>query len=142
MPSRRTWVRTFLSVVIVAGLIGCSPRPVRTVTLGGERWTVYEGDSNGMRGLPGFGDVDGMLFDLGTDSEPSTAAFGMEEVGYPIDIAWFDGGGALVSSTTMAPCETGPCPVYEATGPYRWAVEAPAGAFDDLDPTDRLVVEE
>jgi hypothetical protein len=39
----------------------CSPLPVRSVSLGGEPWSVYEGRGNGMRGLPGFGDADGML---------------------------------------------------------------------------------
>lgn len=121
---------------------GCSPLPVRTVSLAGEPWTVYEGSGNGMRGLPGFGDADGMLFDMGREVQPSGVAFGMEDVGFPIDIAWFDGNGALVSSTTMATCDAAPCPLYYADGPYRWAVEAPAGAFADLRPTDRLVVED
>ena len=64
----------------------------------------------------------------------------MEDVGYPIDIAWFDGDGALVSTAAMTPCDAAPCPLYHAAGPYRWAVEAPVGAFTDLRPEDRLVV--
>lgn len=137
-------MRTVTTMVLAATLAigGCSPLPVRTVSLGGEPWIVYEGGGDGMRGLPGFGDADGMLFDMGSEVHQSGAAFGMEEVGFPIDIAWFDGSGALVSVATMAPCDAAPCPLYHADGPYRWAVEAPAGAFADLQPPDRLVVED
>lgn len=130
------------TVILVAALAlgGCSPLPVRTVSLGGEPWVVYEGSGDGMRQLPGFGDADGMLFDMGRDVPPSGVPFVMDGVGFPLDIAWFDGNGALVSTTTMDMCDAAPCPVYYADGPYRWAVEAPAGAFADLQPTDRLSV--
>jgi uncharacterized membrane protein (UPF0127 family) len=130
-------------VLILATLAvgGCSPRPVRTVSIGGEPWTVYQGSGDGMRGLPGFGDVDGMLFDPQQDVGLRDAAFTMEGVPYPIDIAWFDASGALVSVAAMAPCEAAPCPLYRADGPYRWAIEAPPGAFADLDPDDQLVVD-
>jgi len=127
-----------MAVILLIG--GCGPRPVRTVSLGGEPWVVYEGSADGMRGLPGFGDADGMLFDMGREVGPSGAAFVMEGVGFPIDIAWFDANGAFVSTASMASCEAAPCPLYHAKGPYRWAVEAPPGAFAELDPGDRLVV--
>lgn len=133
--------RAYLALVLAALLLAaCSPRPLRTVTIGGQPWTVYEGSANGMRGLAGFGDADGMLFDMDREVDPAVVGFGMEEVGYPIDIAWFDGSGGLVSIASMASCEAPPCPVYQADGPYRWAVEAPVGAFTDLRPDDRLVV--
>jgi uncharacterized membrane protein (UPF0127 family) len=122
-------------------LVGCSQRPVQTVTIGGEPWTVYRGSDDGMRGLPGFGDVDGMLFDMGREVDPAGAAFVMDGVDYPIDIAWFDEDGAFVSVGAMLPCDAVPCPLYRADGTYRWAVEAPVGAFANLEPTDRLVVD-
>lgn len=140
MTGRRRALALVLAATLAIG--GCGPLPVRTVTLGDRPWTVYEGSANGMRGLPGFGDADGMLFDMGGEVDPVAYAFGMEDVGYPIDIAWFDGSGAFVSTTTMAICDAAPCPLYHADGPYRWAVEAPAGALADLQPTDRLVVED
>jgi uncharacterized membrane protein (UPF0127 family) len=134
-----------LVMAATLALTGCgpagSPLPTRTVSLGGEPWTVYEGAGDGMRGLPGFGDLDGMLFDMGRAVDPAAIAFTMEGVGYPIDIAWFDGDGALVSIASMAPCDVVPCPLYRADGPYRWAIEAPVGAFVNLEPTDRLVVD-
>jgi uncharacterized membrane protein (UPF0127 family) len=131
-----------LVVVLAAALAsgGCSRLPVRTVTIGDQPWTVYVGSGDGMRGLDGFGEVDGMLFDMGREVDPGGVPFGMEDVGFPIDIAWFDGVGALVSTAAMAPCDGPPCPRYHAAGPYRWAVEAPAGAFADLAPDDVLVV--
>ena len=119
---------------------GCRPLPVTTVTLGGQPWTVYEGSANGMRGLDGFGDVDGMIFDMRREVDPAGVAFGMEGVAFPLDIAWFDGDGGFVSAASMAVCATPPCPLYRAAGPYRWAVEAPVGAFGDLGREDRLVV--
>ncbi len=138
MTARHAFAVLMLVAAVAIG--GCSPRPVRTITLGAERWTVYEGSADGMRGLPGFGDVDGMLFDMGREVDPDGVAFGMEDVGFPIDIAWFDGSGRLVSTAAMAVCDAAPCPLYHADGPYRWAVEAPPGAFVDLRPEDRLVV--
>lgn len=131
-------VTIVLAAVLAVG--ACNPLPLRTITLGGEPWAVYEGSANGMRGLAGFGDADGMLFDMGRDVDPSGVAFGMEDVGYPIDIAWFAADGTLIGTASMAPCDAPPCPLYRAAGPYRWAVEAPVGAFADLRPTDRLDV--
>jgi len=128
-------------ILVTLAVGGCSPRPVRTVSVGGEPWTVYQGSADGMRGLPGFGDVDGMLFEPHQDADEGEVAFTMEGVPYPIDIAWFDATGALVSLASMAPCEAAPCPPYRAEGPYRWAIEAPPGAFADLGPDDRLVVD-
>ena len=135
-----------MTVVMAAtlALVGCQPTtttpPTRIVSLGDGSWTVYEGSGDGMRGLPGFGDIDGMLFDMGRAVDPTAVAFTMEGVGFPIDIAWFDRDGALVSTASMVPCTAAPCPLDRADGPYRWAVEAAVGRFAGLGPTDRLVV--
>ena len=139
-----TRVAMTLVMAGILALAGCRPAttslPTRTVTVGGETWTVYEGTGDGMRGLSGFGDADGMLFDLGKAVDPGGIAFTMEGVGFPIDIAWFDADGGLVSVASMTPCDAVPCPLYRADGPYRWAVEAPVGGFTDLGPAGRLVV--
>jgi uncharacterized membrane protein (UPF0127 family) len=131
------------ATLVLAAIIahtGCNPPAVTTVTLGGEPWTVYVGTGDGMHGLPGFGQVDGMLFDMGREVDPGGTAFTMEGIRYPIDIAWFDASGALVGTASMAGCDVPPCPLYRAEGPFRWALEAPAGGFADLDGSDRLVV--
>ncbi len=142
-------IRVAMTLVMAATLTlgGCGPGtsslPTRTVSLGGEPWTVYEDAGDGMRGLPGFGAADGMLFDMGRAVDPAGVAFTMDGVGYPIDIAWFDANGDLVSIASMTPCDAvpPPCPLYRADGPFRWAVEAPAGGFAGLGPADRLVVD-
>jgi len=133
---RRT--ATALAAALLFG--GCSSLPVRTVSIAGTPWTVYEGGTDGMRRLPGFGDADGMLFDMRQEVDPRGVAFTMEGVDFPIDIAFFDDTGMVVSVASMAPCDAAPCPLYHALDPYRWAVEAPAGAFGDLAPPDRLVI--
>ncbi|HUP55156.1 MAG TPA: DUF192 domain-containing protein [Methylomirabilota bacterium] len=139
-----TRVAVTVVMAVTVALAGCSPAAsplaTRTVTLGDQPWTVYAGTADGMRGLPGFGGVDGMLFDHGKTVDPAGVAFTMEGVGYPIDIAWFDADGGLVNTASMTPCDTVPCPLYRADGPYRWAVEAPVGGFGKLGPADRLVV--
>ena len=33
----------------------------------------------------------------------------------------------------MTPCEADPCPVYTPSGAYRYALEAPVGAFAAMD---------
>lgn len=136
----RTTAAAALVLVMLLAVVGCNSLAVRTVYLGTQPWIVYEDGGDGMRHQPGFGDADGMLFDMGREIDPSAVPFVMDGVGFPIDIAWFDGDGAFVSSLSMVPCDAAPCPLYYADGPYRWAVEAPVGGFADLRPTDRLVV--
>jgi uncharacterized membrane protein (UPF0127 family) len=129
-------------MVLTAALLfgGCSSLPVRTVSIAGTPWTVYEGGADGMRGHPGFGEADGMLFDMRKEVDPLGVAFTMEGVDFPIDIAFFDDSGMVVSVASMVPCEAAPCPLYRALDRYRWAVEAPVGAFGNLAPPDRLVI--
>ena len=131
------------AAAVLAGALaaaGCSPLPVRTVSIAGTPWTVYEGGADGMRGQPGFGDADGMLFDMRQEVDPRGVAFTREGVDFPIDIAFFDDSGMVVSVASMVPCDAAPCPLYRALDRYRWAVEAPVGAFGDLAPPDRLVI--
>ena len=118
------------AMVLAAALLfgGCSPLPVRTISIAGTPWTVYEGGA------------DGMLFDMHQEVDPRGVAFTMEGVDYPIDIAFFDDTGMVVSLASMVPCDAAPCPLYHALDPYRWAIEAPVGAFGDLAPPDRLEI--
>jgi uncharacterized membrane protein (UPF0127 family) len=110
------------------------------VRIGDTDWTVIVAGDDGMRHRDDFDGADGMLFDLGGDVDPGSVVFVMDGVRFPLDIAWFSEAGDLVGTAAMALCPDDPCPTYAAPGRYRWAIEAPPGAFSDLAPDDRLVV--
>jgi uncharacterized membrane protein (UPF0127 family) len=120
-------------VAIAVLCFGCGGPETRSVRLGQEEWTVLVGSSEGMRGRTDLAGADGMLFDLGREVDPRGTVFTMAGVSIPLDIAWFDGTGALVGSASMPLCEAEPCPVYAPDRPYRWAIEAGVGAFDGVD---------
>ena len=135
-------VRAALAVFAVAGLLACgsTAREIRTVEIGGQGWDVLLGDEDGMRGLEDFMGADGMLFVFDEDVDPTAVGWVMDGVAFPLDIAWFDGDGVLLGTATMPICAVEPCPVHRAPAPYRWAVEAPIGAFEALPPDAVLVV--
>jgi uncharacterized membrane protein (UPF0127 family) len=128
--------------VLLASLAACAAPPdrLRTVTLDARPWQVLDATEEGMRGRSGFGGVDGMLFDRGRQVDPGSVFFVMDGVAFPLDIAWFDESGRLLGTTTMPTCPAQPCPRHAAPGPFRWAVEGPVGAFDELSPVARLEV--
>ena len=132
--------RVAVLAIAVAFVAGCATRPVTTVTISGESWDLLEGGQDGMRGLDGFSGADGMLFRFDDDTDPDFVGWVMDGVGFPLDIAWFDGDGVLLGTATMPMCPAEPCPVHRAPAPYRWAVETPVGAFDGLPPDAVLVV--
>jgi uncharacterized membrane protein (UPF0127 family) len=128
--------------VLVAN--GCGPTSEDdrvSVRLGDAAWTVLLAGPDGMRSLPGFDGADGMLFDLERDVAPGSVVFVMDDVTIPLDIAWFSAEGDLVGTSSMVPCPAVPCPTYAPDVPFRWAIEAPPGAFDDMASSDRLVVD-
>jgi uncharacterized membrane protein (UPF0127 family) len=49
-----------------------------------------------------------------------------------LDIAFFAADGSLVDLLSMVPCPGEDCPIYQAAGPYRYALEVPAGGFAGL----------
>ena len=136
-------VRAAIAVFAVAGLLACgsTAREIQTVEIGGRGWDVLVGDEGGMRGFGDFMGADGMLFVFENDVDPSAVGWVMDGVAFPLDIAWFAGDGSLVGVAAMATCPEGSaatCPQYASPGPFRWAVEAPAGTFDDLPADARL----
>lgn len=120
-------------------LVGCSS----TLTLEGfEAAEVTVGDevlfvalastsSERMQGLSGLTeipkDIDGMLFSW---DEPTSTSFHMRDVGFPLDVWWFDVDGILVGSTRMEPCVEPDCPSHSTPGPVVWALETPADVRD------------
>jgi uncharacterized membrane protein (UPF0127 family) len=89
----------------------------------------------GLMGVTEMPAETGMLFVFPVERITS---FWMKDTLIPLDIAFFDGAGVLVEVLTMEPCQADPCPTYGPEAPFKWAVEAPAGAFSDLDPATRL----
>jgi uncharacterized membrane protein (UPF0127 family) len=81
------------------------------------------------RGLMGRREVPegtGMVFLYPDDVAES---FWMKNTLVPLSIAYVAADGRVVSVAEMTPCRADPCPSYAPAGPYRYAVELPAGAF-------------
>jgi uncharacterized membrane protein (UPF0127 family) len=102
--------------------------------VGGEPWPVLVADTPALRhqGLRGVTDLEagrGMLFVFEDDSR---AAFTMADTLIPLDIAFFAADGSLVDSFGMVPCPADPCPTYQASGQYLYALEAPVGGFQGV----------
>lgn len=68
----------------------------------------------------------GMVFLYPRDT---TGSFWMKHTLVPLSIAFVAVNGKVVSVSEMVPCKADPCQVYNPGGPYRYAVELPAGAF-------------
>lgn len=99
--------------------------------MGGEDWSVAVADdaaerARGLMGVVDLGGHRGMLFVF---PEDTTASFWMKGTPLPLDVAFFAADGSLVGVVAMAPCTADPCPAYRAPGPYRFALEVPAGGF-------------
>ncbi len=104
-------------------------------TVSGSSWTVALADSpalrsQGLMGVSDLGGLDGMLFVF---EDVTQVAFTMRDTLIPLDIAFFAADGTLVDLFPMTPCLEEPCPTYAAAAPFRYALEAPAGAFVAID---------
>ena len=135
------WLSAAIAVAMVVGACGLSHRGDRiSVAVGGQAWVVLLAGRDGMRDLDDFDGADGMLFDADQNVDPTSIFFVMDRVRFPLDIAWFTDDGELVGTATMPVCAAQPCPRHAAPAPFRWAIEAPVGAFDALAPDARLEV--
>jgi uncharacterized membrane protein (UPF0127 family) len=88
--------------------------------------------ARGLMDVDSLGGYDGMIFRFGA---PTSAQFYMFHTKLPLSVAFFDGSGAFVSSSDMAPCAaaaSGDCPVYSATGRYVDALEVVQGGLAPL----------
>jgi len=93
----------------------------------------------GLMNRTDVGGYDGMLFRFSTDF---TGSFYMKDTPLPLSIAFFDATGRFVSTADMTPCiHQADCPLYNAAGAYRYALEVPQGALPRLGigPGTRLV---
>ncbi|SDN63002.1 hypothetical protein SAMN04487957_101200 [Halomonas shengliensis] len=90
--------------------------------------------SRGLMGREQLAEGAGMLFLYATE-QPGGSGFWMYNTLIPLDIAFIDGAGRIVSTHTMVPCGSnapGDCPVTRPGVPYRAALEVPAGTFASL----------
>jgi uncharacterized protein len=82
----------------------------------------------GLMGVESLAPDDGMAFVF---DEPSDSSFWMKDTVIPLSIAFVDGA-RVVAIEEMTPCETDPCPTWDAGGArYTLAIEANAGWFDE-----------
>lgn len=100
-----------------------------TISIDNRELTVAVADTpkarrRGLMGITDLGELDGMLFVFHSEVR---ASFWMKDTLIPLDIAFFDAEGLAVDRLRMEPCTVEECPRYNAAGPYRYAVEAPAG---------------
>lgn len=114
-----------------------------------EEWCLWMADDATLRGRglmavtdPELGGAEGMVFSF---PEDGSGSFWMRNTPLPLSIAFYDGGGAFVSSVGMEPCpaETADnaCPRYAAAGAYRTAIEVPAGQLSELGLVDGSTIE-
>jgi len=80
----------------------------------------------GLRQERDLGGYDGMLFVF---DGATHVGFTMSTVPVPLDIAFYDGSGRLVSDEHMRPCAKAEneCPVYRADAPFVYALETLKG---------------
>lgn len=97
------------------------------IEVGGESLRVVVADtveerSQGLRRRRTIGDYDGMLF---VYTESVAITFTMSTVPAPLDIAFYDGDGQVVSRLRMRPCAdaASDCPSYSAGTEFVYALE-------------------
>jgi hypothetical protein len=78
----------------------------------------------GLMGVKKMPDQVGMAFLFGG---PTSTGFWMKDTLIPLDIAFWDSKGRIVATSTMTPCGTGSCPVYQPATTYVSSVEMNAG---------------
>jgi uncharacterized membrane protein (UPF0127 family) len=82
----------------------------------------------GLRGVTDVSPYDGMLFVL---DDTTAGQFTMQDTLIPLDIGFYDAGGAPVGRIEMVPCppEQSECPTYGPDAPFLLALETPAGGL-------------
>lgn len=102
-----------------------------------------EDRKKGLMGRRDLAEDAGMVFEY-QEQRPARYGFWMYKTLIPLDIAFLDERGVVVSIRHMLPCtssRTSDCPIYPAGKPFRNAVEMNAGYFEThrIDEGDRLI---
>ena len=115
---------------------------LRTIGVGGQELLVSIADDDHKRGTVGLTqtpstfDLDGVLFVFPSATELS---FWTYRTQFPIDFAFFDSSGGLITTYRAAPpCPAEPCQSYRAAG-ARYVLASPAGRLADV--TDDAVLQ-
>jgi uncharacterized protein len=88
-----------------------------------------------------LGEVEGVLFVF---EEDDRHAFWMQNTLLPLDIAWLDVSGQVVTiRADVQPCRLPPCPRFRPTVPARYVLETVAGRLhtEKVREGDRLTIE-
>jgi uncharacterized membrane protein (UPF0127 family) len=127
-PSRT--VRGFDEVAVRVHPFGSSPRgPTAKVGCDLLASTTKQ-QRRGLMHRTDLGGYAGMVFAFPADT---TTPYTMRATPIALSIAWFDDRGVYQASATMSPCaDVAGCPVTAPPGPYRWAIEVPAGSLGRL----------
>ena len=142
-PSTAPPTTSTTTTTTVTGPAGVPDSFARTlVEIDGTSYNVAVADTQdkqqrGLMGVEELDPLDGMLFTFGSERERT---FWMKDTLIPLDIAFFDADGFLVSVTSMETCLDGDCPNYPSNGPAQFALEVPRGVFADLAIDARLVI--
>ena len=105
---------------------------VKQVQVGEQEMTLAIADNpslrrQGLQGVTGLEDLDGMLFFWRHDGDP----FWMKDTVIPLDIVWFNEDGTFKGRDSMVPCTADPCPTHQPDDlDFRYAIEAPPGTLD------------
>ncbi len=141
MKMQKFWMPAFLALIacgcspslqseseVPAPAIGSlylsNPQGDTTIELTTEFAYTPEKMQKGMMGRTGFGTIDAMVFNF---EQQRVLTFWMKNTLIPMDILFFDIDGNFVSSASMVPCESDPCPIYASAEPASIALEVPAG---------------
>jgi uncharacterized membrane protein (UPF0127 family) len=113
----------------VPGTVGYRLEPAggRPVTVRLEVAADPAARARGLMGRTRLPEGTGMVF---LYPEDVAEAYWMKNTLVPLSIAFVAADGRVVSVAEMTPCTADPCPSYPPAGPYRYAVELPAGAFE------------
>lgn len=102
-----------------------------------------EDRKKGLMGRRNLAENAGMVFEY-QEQRPARYGFWMYKTLIPLDIAFLDESGVIVSIRHMLPCtssRTSDCPIYPAGKPFWNAVEMNAGYFEarSIEEGDRLI---
>lgn len=104
-------------------------------------WPVVIADTpqsrqQGLMGVADFASLGGYAATVFVFDADTSGAFWMRDTPLPLRITFVAASGSVVSATDMTPClpptPAGDCAIYHADGPYRIAIEHPAGPEHDI----------